>query len=49
MTGDWDFLSSKRGLKGKWYIFIYSISNINKKVIESIGYLFWIFEIPVIY
>ena len=28
------------GQKGKWYIFIYSISNINKKVIESIGYLF---------
>ena len=44
------FSSSYRGTyKGKWYIFIYSISNINKKVIESIGYLFWIFEIPAIY
>ena len=32
-----------RGLKGKWYIFTDSVYNINKKVIESIGFLFWIF------
>ena len=51
-NNDWGlvFLNSDiRGLKGKWYIFIYSISSINKKVIESIGYLFCFFEILTIY
>ena len=50
-NNDWGlvFLSSHWGLKGKWYIFIYIISSINKNVIESSGYLFCFFEILTIY